>query len=66
VAGKQGPVREAVLLNAAGALAAFDGPVTDLDAALSAGLERAAAAIDSGAAERLLVRWAEVSTRLKG
>ncbi|MCE0764483.1 anthranilate phosphoribosyltransferase [Pseudonocardia kujensis] len=66
VAGKQGPVREAVLLNAAGALAAYDGPVTDLDAALSAGLERAAAAIDSGAAERLLVKWAEVSTRLKG
>jgi anthranilate phosphoribosyltransferase len=66
VAGKQGPVREAVLLNAAGALAAYEGPVTDLDAALSAGLETAARAIDSGAAERLLVKWAEVSTRLKG
>ncbi|MCE3555289.1 anthranilate phosphoribosyltransferase [Pseudonocardia sp. RS11V-5] len=66
VAGKQGPVREAVLLNAAGALAAYDGPVTDLDAELSAGLERAARAIDSGAAERLLGKWAEVSTRLKG
>ncbi|WP_433507381.1 anthranilate phosphoribosyltransferase [Pseudonocardia halophobica] len=66
VAGKQGPVREAVLLNAAGALAAYDGPVTDLDTALAAGLERAAGAIDSGAAERLLGTWAEVSTRLKG
>ncbi|MFR9802943.1 anthranilate phosphoribosyltransferase [Pseudonocardia sp. RS010] len=66
LAGKQGPVREAVLLNAAGALAAYDGPVTDLDTALSAGLERAARAIDSGAAERLLATWAEVSTQLKG
>ncbi|GAA2895749.1 hypothetical protein GCM10010472_62920 [Pseudonocardia halophobica] len=55
-----------MLLNAAGALAAYDGPVTDLDTALAAGLERAAGAIDSGAAERLLGTWAEVSTRLKG
>ncbi|GAA4546111.1 anthranilate phosphoribosyltransferase [Pseudonocardia xishanensis] len=66
VAGKAGPVRDAVLLNAAGALAAFDGPVTDLEAALRACLSRAAEAIDSGAAERVLARWAEVSTRLKG
>ncbi|WP_181780922.1 anthranilate phosphoribosyltransferase [Pseudonocardia pini] len=66
VAGKQGPVRDAVLLNAAGALAAFDGPVTDLVGDLRAGLTRAAAAIDSGAAERLLETWAAVSTRLKG
>jgi len=65
VAGKTGPVRDAVLLNAAGALAAFDGPITDLAAALTAGLSRAAEAIDSGAAEALLARWAEVSTRLK-
>jgi len=65
VAGKTGPVRDAVLLNAAGALAAFDGPITDLTAALTAGLSRAAEAIDSGAAEALLARWAEVSTRLK-
>jgi len=66
VAGKSGPVRDAVLLNAAGALAAFDGPVTDVVAALRAGLARAAEAIDSGAAERLLENWAAVSTRLRG
>jgi anthranilate phosphoribosyltransferase len=66
VAGKTGPVRDAVLLNAAGAIAAFEGPVRDVADALSAGLERTAAAIDSGAAEALLSRWASVSTRLKG
>ncbi len=68
VAGKPGPVRDAVLLNAAGALAAHDG-VGDGDAlpgAVSAALSRAADAIDSGAAADLLTRWAEVSTRLAG
>ncbi|GAA1837113.1 anthranilate phosphoribosyltransferase [Pseudonocardia ailaonensis] len=65
VAGKTGPVRDAVLLNAAGALAAFGGPVgEDLDGALSAGLTRAAEAVDSGAAASLLTRWSEVSIRL--
>ena len=67
--GERGPVRDAVLLNAAGALVAFDGvdarPPADLPAALGAALGRAARAVDSGAAERLLVRWAEVSTRLR-
>lgn len=57
VAGKPGPVRDAVLVNAAGALAAhagFSGSLTD---DLRAGLARAAAAIDSGAAADLLARW---------
>jgi anthranilate phosphoribosyltransferase len=69
VAGRTGPVRDAVLLNAAGALVAFDraadsspAPLTD---ALPAAIDRAAAAIDSGAAERLLARWVEVSTSHK-
>lgn len=63
--GATGPVRDAVLLNAAGALAAFDGPPADLTAALTAGLGRAARAIDSGAATELLDRWVETSARLR-
>ncbi|KAA9154409.1 anthranilate phosphoribosyltransferase [Amycolatopsis acidicola] len=58
VAGKTGPVRDAVLLNAAGALAAhagFSGSLTD---DLRAGLDKAARSIDSGAAADLLARWA--------
>jgi anthranilate phosphoribosyltransferase len=65
VAGERGPVRDAVLLNAAGALLAFDGlPVTLADA-FPAALERVAAAIDSGAAAALLDRWAELSVSLR-
>ena len=66
VGGAPGPVREAVLLNAAGALVAFDGPPAHLADAFPAALERVAAAVDSGAAERLLARWAEFSTCLRG
>jgi anthranilate phosphoribosyltransferase len=68
--GRRGPVRDAVLLNAAGALVAFDGvaagPPADLHAALCGALDRAGQAVDSGAAKRLLARWTEVSTRLRG
>ncbi len=66
VAGERGPVRDAVLLNTAGALVAFDGPGASLAADFPPALERAAAAIDSGEAERLLARWVEASTQLKG
>jgi len=68
VAGERGPVRDAVLLNAAGALVAFDGPDSragDLAEALPAAMQRAAAAVDSGAARELLDRWAEASTALR-
>lgn len=65
LAGATGPVRDAVLLNAAGAAAAYDGPGADLSDQLSAGLERAANAIDSGAAADLLDRWAIRSTALR-
>jgi anthranilate phosphoribosyltransferase len=60
LAGQPGPVRDAVLVNAAAALAArdgLDGGDGDLMPALAAGLERAAAAIDSGAAAAVLKRW---------
>ncbi|WP_156758368.1 anthranilate phosphoribosyltransferase [Actinokineospora pegani] len=66
VAGKPGPVRDAVLLNAAGAIAAFHGFGSDLHADLAAGLEQAARALDSGAAAALLERWTTVSQRLAG
>jgi anthranilate phosphoribosyltransferase len=65
LAGRAGPVRDAVLLNAAGALVAFDGAPAQLADALPAALARAAAAVDSGAAERLLARWVEFSTAQK-
>jgi len=65
VAGEQGPVRDAVLLNAAGALVAFDGAPDDLAAAFPGALQRAAAAIDNGAASALLTRWVELSTSLR-
>jgi anthranilate phosphoribosyltransferase len=65
VAGKRGPVRDAVLINTAGALAAYDGSCGDLPKQLRAGLDRAAGAIDSGAAAELLTQWAARSSQLK-
>ncbi len=63
-AGESGPVCDAVVLNAAAALAAYDGLDGDLVKALGAGIERATAAVDSGAAERVLDRWIEVARPL--
>ncbi|MEU4674156.1 anthranilate phosphoribosyltransferase [Amycolatopsis sp. NPDC023774] len=57
VAGKTGPVRDAVVLNAAAALAAFRGFSGSLEEDLATGLEQANRAIDSGAAAALLERW---------
>jgi anthranilate phosphoribosyltransferase len=65
VHGKTGPVRDAVLLNAAGALAAFTGFSGSLAEDIAAGLQRAAQAVDSGAAATLLDRWAEFSAAAK-
>ncbi|GLZ80038.1 anthranilate phosphoribosyltransferase 1 [Actinorhabdospora filicis] len=68
LAGATGPVRDAVLLNAAAAFAAQEGLGEEsldwpsrLPEAMARGLERAATAIDSGAAERTLARWVEVA-----
>lgn len=62
LAGETGPVRNAVLLNAAAALVALD-PSGEAPFAerFRAGVTRAAEAIDSGAAEQLLRRWIEHS-----
>jgi anthranilate phosphoribosyltransferase len=68
LAGRPGPVRDIVLLNAAAAMtAARLSGVTSADAltkALGDGLARAAEAVDSGAAADLLDRWTQVSNRL--
>lgn len=61
--GEPGPVRDAVLMNAASALAAHAGDLDDLDAAMSRGIERARESIDSGAANRVLGGWAEATRR---
>ena len=61
--GYSGPIRDAVLLNAAAAIAAFDEDVFDLDAGLERGLNQARHAIDSGSAAEVLDRWIEVSAQ---
>jgi anthranilate phosphoribosyltransferase len=63
LAGKSGPVRDAVLLNAAGAVVAADGPdgpVPLLDR-LRAALVEVAEAVDSGSAAAVLDRWVAAS-----
>jgi anthranilate phosphoribosyltransferase len=70
--GAQGPVRDAVLLNAAAALVAADGvgtgePVSEatLVPRMTDALARAATSVDSGSAGRVLERWVE-ATRSAG
>jgi len=67
LAGEAGPVRDAVVLNAAAAIAAVDGvtkdPVVDQ---LRSALPRANESIESGAAGRALAEWVETSQRLRG
>lgn len=67
-AGVIGPVHDAVVLNAAVAIVAHDGPGRDDDAlrtALRGGIERARTAIAAGAAETLLDRWIAVAGSLR-
>jgi len=59
--GEPGPVRDAVLLNAAAALAVYDEPGSTVEEALPAAYAKAAQSVDSGAAAGLLTRWVEVS-----
>lgn len=70
-AGERGPVRDAVLLNAGAALAAYEEAVTgtamtDLHEGVAAGQRRAADAVDSGAATALLERWSAVAREARG
>lgn len=68
VAGMTGPVRDIVLLNAAAALLAFDGPdlAAPVGGQLLDRLGRVARAIDDGSAAGLLDRWIEVTNRVRG
>jgi len=65
VRGTAGPVRDTVLVNAAGAIAAFRGFSGDLTSDLLAGMEAAAQAIDSGRAGELLEHWVSRSVALR-
>jgi len=64
--GANGPVRDAVLLNAAGALVAHAGLSSDAQwvPAWESGLARATEAIDSGGAEELLACWVRFTQQL--
>ncbi|MGC0210377.1 anthranilate phosphoribosyltransferase [Streptomyces levis] len=59
--GERGPVRDAVLLNAAAALVALEPGTGPLAEQIAAGMAKAAEAIDSGAAKRTLERWVAAS-----
>jgi len=64
-AGEKGAPRDAVLLNAAAAIAAYEGKVDlNLHDRMTRGLSRAIEAIDSGAATRLVAQWAELTQKL--
>ena len=57
LAGKSGPVRDAVVLNAGAALAVYDATPATFSERLSAGIAKANDALDSGAAKASLDRW---------
>ena len=64
-AGEKGAPRDAVLLNAAAAIAAYEGKVDlNLHDRMTRGLSRAIEAIDSGASTRLVAQWAELTQKL--
>jgi len=57
LAGERGPVRDAVLLNAAAALVAAGGRAGTLEEQMAEAIEEAARSVDSGAAADVLDRW---------
>ncbi|MFI6516602.1 anthranilate phosphoribosyltransferase [Spirillospora sp. NPDC050679] len=65
--GAKGAVRDMVCLNTAALIAAYEGapPAEKLTETLRAGYERAAEAIDSGAADALLDRWVSTAQALR-
>ena len=63
LAGEAGPVRDAVVLNAAAALAAHEGAADSLEDRLIEGLVKAKESIDSGAAAAVLDRWVAATSR---
>jgi anthranilate phosphoribosyltransferase len=65
LAGKPGAVRDAVLLNAAAALAAYDATAGTVEARIATGLTKATQALDGGRAAEALDRWVQVSQALR-
>lgn len=64
-AGERGAPRDAVLLNAAAAIAAFEGDLErDIKERITLGLVRAQRAVDSGAALDLLEKWAKLTQEI--
>jgi anthranilate phosphoribosyltransferase len=65
--GELGAIRDAVVLNAAAALVAVDGPTSaPVSAQLAAALPRAAESLDSGAAAAALESWINASKAARG
>ena len=63
--GEKGAPRDAVVLNAAAAIAAYDDLFElNLHQRMALGISRAVDAIDSGAAKRLVTQWAELTQKL--
>ena len=63
--GEKGAHRDACILNAAAAIAAFEGKSEEsLHQRISDGVKAANSAIDSGAANELVIKWAELTQRL--
>jgi anthranilate phosphoribosyltransferase len=64
-AGEKGAPRDAVVLNAAAAIAAYEGRFDlNLQERMALGVSRAIEAIDSGASTRLVSQWAELTQKL--
>ena len=64
-AGEKGPHRDACVLNAAAAIAAYEGRTElSLHDRIASGLEAAITAIDSGAAQDLVIKWAALTQKL--
>jgi anthranilate phosphoribosyltransferase len=64
-AGEKGAPRDAVVLNAAAAIAAYEGRFDlNLQERMTLGVSRAIQAIDSGASTRLVSQWAELTQKL--
>lgn len=64
-AGERGAPRDAVILNAGAAIAAFEGDLnSDIKERITAGVRRAEQAVDSGAAAELLEKWAALTQEI--
>ena len=66
VDGEPGAVRDVVLLNAGAALAAYTPEAGSLTERIRTGMDRAAEAIDSGAAKDVLDRWITACAEVRG